>query len=207
MHDPVGKHSLTRKSRRRGYTRGAIIVGALAAAVLVPELPSVAQPISVPGVGNVEIPDIPPNILDPLATPQAQSLISQAPPQVQQVVNQVLPGQSVGARALAAAQTRLGTPYRWGGADPNGFDCSGLVSWSYAQAGMRVPRTSYEQAHFGTPVPLNDLRPGDVVIYNHGEHAALYAGNGQIVQAPRTGDRVKYSPVGSMPIAGARRAG
>jgi cell wall-associated NlpC family hydrolase len=112
---------------------------------------------------------------------------------------------TVGQRALSAAQTRLGTPYRWGGTRPGGFDCSGLVEWSYAQAGVRLPRTSWAQSHVGRPVRLSDLRPGDVVIYNGGEHAALYAGDGRILHAPHTGDRVRYAPLHSMPILTARR--
>jgi cell wall-associated NlpC family hydrolase len=183
-----------------------------------------AQTISVPGVGNFDMPDMPRNVTDTLNSPQVQatynspqvqSLINQSPIQVKQVVTQVanqvmhpeavpgapVPGPtmavgaSAGQRALDAARTQIGTPYVWGGQAPGGFDCSGLVKWSYSHAGVEMPRTSFEQAHVGAPVSFHDLRPGDVIIYNGGEHAALYAGNGKILQASTYGEPVKYSNI------------
>jgi cell wall-associated NlpC family hydrolase len=185
-----------------------------------PAIPAMAQTISIPGVGNFDIPDVPQNVRDAVASPQVQSVIKQVAPQAPQVaaaatavVDQVThpqaaapapaPGASfafgatAGQRALAAAQTQIGTPYVWGGQAPGGFDCSGLVKWSYAHAGVKMPRTSFEQAHVGAPVPLSQLQPGDVIIYNGGSHAALYAGNGKILQAATYGEPVKYSDMHS----------
>ncbi|NUS44448.1 MAG: C40 family peptidase [Mycobacteriaceae bacterium] len=194
----------------RVTARGAIIAGAVASAALASAGAAAAQTVTVAGIGAVEVPALPQPVLDQLSTPQAQGLISQAPPQVKQTVDQLLPQiapKSVGERALDAARTRVGTPYIWGGQNPGGFDCSGLVKWSYSQAGVRLPRTSQQQARFGKPVAPSDLKPGDVVIYNGGTHAALYAGDGNILQAPHSGDRVRYSPLNSMgKITAVRRA-
>ena len=63
--------------------------------------------------------------------------------------------QTVGQKALAAARSVIGSPYVYGAAGPNAFDCSGLTSWAYAQAGKQIPRTSQAQASAGTPVPLD----------------------------------------------------
>ncbi|HET8590622.1 MAG TPA: C40 family peptidase [Nakamurella sp.] len=85
--------------------------------------------------------------------------------------------------AVAAALTRLGYPYIYGAAGPNAFDCSGLTSWAWAQAGVTIPRTSAGQATLPY-VPLDQLQPGDLVTYySPVHHVALYIGNGQIIDA------------------------
>jgi cell wall-associated NlpC family hydrolase len=204
--------------------RGAIIAGAVASTTAaLPVIPAMAQTLSVPGVGNFDVPDLPQPIQNALAQPQVQQavnqVVNQAPPQYQQaatqVMNQVMHpsvpaptvamGATAGQRALDAARTRLGTPYVWGGQAPGGFDCSGLVKWSYAQAGVQMPRTSFEQAHVGAPVSVRDLRPGDVVILNGGGHAALYAGNGRILHASVSGQPVEYGDLHYGEIVTARR--
>lgn len=113
---------------------------------------------------------------------------------------------------ISALRAQLGTPYVWGGAAPGGFDCSGLVYWAARQAGIRgVPRTSQQQFRVGTPVPMNGLRPGDLVFMNYegvgATHVGIYVGNGQILEAPHTGDVVKTLPVSAFAghILGARR--
>jgi peptidoglycan DL-endopeptidase CwlO len=214
----VGRHSLVRESRLRGPVRGALLAGAVAGSTAaMPAVPAMAQTLSIPGVGNIDIPDLPQNVRDAAASQQVQDAIKQIAPQAPQVaaaasavVEQVAHpsaapvagpsfeiGATSGQRALDAARTQIGTPYVWGGQGPGGFDCSGLVKWSYAHAGVHMPRTSFEQAHVGAPVSLNDLRPGDVIIYNGGSHAALYAGNGRILQASTSGEPVKYSDMHS----------
>lgn len=113
-----------------------------------------------------------------------------------------------GKRALTYALNQIGKPYVWGAEGPNSFDCSGLTSSAWAYAGRLIPRTSQEQWRRLPRVPLNQLRPGDLVIYYKGaSHVAMYAGNGQVVQAPRTGQRVKLSPLASNPLHGAVRPG
>ncbi|MBA6439513.1 C40 family peptidase [Streptomyces sp. GMR22] len=113
-----------------------------------------------------------------------------------------------GRRALAYALNQIGKPYVWGAEGPNSFDCSGLTSSAWAYAGRTIPRTSQEQWRRLPRVPLSQLRPGDLVIYYKGaSHVAMYAGNGQVVQAPRPGQRVKLSPLASNPLQGVVRPG
>jgi cell wall-associated NlpC family hydrolase len=96
------------------------------------------------------------------------------------------------AAALSAGQTRIGDPYVFGATGPSSFDCSGFVMWAYAQAGVSLPRTSYEQANVGPHLSMGELQPGDIVIMNGGEHVGLYAGNGILLHAPHTGAVVRY---------------
>ncbi|MEU6536004.1 NlpC/P60 family protein [Streptomyces sp. NPDC047000] len=106
------------------------------------------------------------------------------------------------AAAFAAAQTRIGSPYVYGATGPSSFDCSGLTSWAYAQAGVSIPRTSQAQANAGTRIySQSDLRVGDLVIfYGDQHHVGLYAGNGQVLHAPRTGTVVRYEAISNMPF-------
>ena len=110
------------------------------------------------------------------------------------------------AAALAAARSALGKPYVWGANGPSGFDCSGLMQWAYAQAGVSLPRTSQAQAHAGRQVPLSEARPGDIVTYHtDASHVGMYAGDGQVIHAPYPGAPVRYDPVGMMPVASVTR--
>lgn len=97
-------------------------------------------------------------------------------------------------RFLAAAMSRIGEPYLWGAAGPNAFDCSGLVQWSLAQAGVAMPRVAADQARTGPLLRLGQLRPGDLLFYhtdptapNYISHVAIYIGGGWMLQAPETG--------------------
>jgi peptidoglycan DL-endopeptidase CwlO len=104
--------------------------------------------------------------------------------------------------AFSAAQTKLGSAYVYGATGPSSFDCSGLTSWAYAQAGVTIPRTSQAQANAGTRIySASDLKVGDLVIfYGDQHHVGLYAGNGQVLHAPRTGTVVRYESIGNMPF-------
>ncbi|PIJ37087.1 peptidoglycan endopeptidase [Mycobacterium heckeshornense] len=108
---------------------------------------------------------------------------------------------------VAVARTVIGKPYQWGAAGPDSFDCSGLIFWAFAQIGVQVPRTSQEQAVGGDPVERADLRPGDVVtFYPDASHAALYSGNGNIIQAATYGVPVEEVPIAQGgPFHNARR--
>lgn len=112
---------------------------------------------------------------------------------------------TAGERAVEAARSKLGTSYSMGSNGPDSFDCSGLVQWSYAEAGVDLPRTSYGQLATGTPVGLDELQPGDLVSFYGGGHSALYAGEGRIIHASTYGVGVTESSIGSMPVTGARR--
>ncbi|MER6029118.1 NlpC/P60 family protein [Streptomyces sp. NPDC001851] len=110
------------------------------------------------------------------------------------------------AAAVAAARSAVGRPYVWGANGPAGFDCSGLMQWSYAQAGVQLPRTSQEQRFAGRQVPLSEARPGDLVVYrSDASHVGMYVGNGQVIHAPYPGAAVRYDPVGMMPISSVTR--
>lgn len=98
-------------------------------------------------------------------------------------------------RAVQAALSRLGRPYVWGATGPDRFDCSGLVKWSYAQAGMPLPRTTYDQINAGVPVARADIRPGDLV-FPHTGHVQMAIGDNLVVEAPHAGAPVRISPLG-----------
>ena len=103
---------------------------------------------------------------------------------------------SAAAVAVAAAEGRVGDPYVWGAAGPGAFDCSGLVMWAYAQAGVYLPHYSGAQYDDTIHIPMSDLEPGDLVFpADPGVHVAMYIGNGEIVQAPYTGANVQIVPL------------
>ena len=114
---------------------------------------------------------------------------------------------------LSAALSRRGMPYIWGAAGPGSFDCSGLVQWSYAQAGVRMPRVAADQARTGPAVPVSQLQPGDLLFYHtdptdpgYISHVAIYIGNGLMIQAPEPGMNVEVVPANIGPeFAGAIR--
>ncbi|MCZ4097791.1 hypothetical protein C8250_014465 [Streptomyces sp. So13.3] len=110
------------------------------------------------------------------------------------------------AMAVAAARAAIGSPYVWGSTGPSSFDCSGLMQYSYRKAGVSLPRTSQEQKHAGHQVPLDQARPGDLVIYrDNASHVGMYVGGGRVVHAPYPGARVRYDPVNMMPISAVTR--
>ncbi|MGW0532575.1 NlpC/P60 family protein [Streptomyces sp. NPDC003032] len=102
------------------------------------------------------------------------------------------PASGRGAAALNAAATQLGKPYVSGGTGPNSFDCSGLTQWAYSQAGVSLTRTTYTQQNDGTKIGRGELKPGDLVFFNNLAHVGLYAGNGQVLHAPKPGAVVRY---------------
>ncbi|MET9621369.1 C40 family peptidase [Streptomyces sp. NPDC006464] len=109
------------------------------------------------------------------------------------------PASGRAAAAVIAARSAIGKPYVWGATGPSAFDCSGLMVWSFRQAGISLPRTSSAQRYAGRQVPLSQAQPGDLVTYrSDASHVAVYAGNGQVIHAPYPGARVRYDPVGMM---------
>ena len=104
-------------------------------------------------------------------------------------------GDSAGEIAAAAARTKIGFAYTYAGNGPNSYDCSGLTAWAWAQAGISIPRVSYEQANF-PEVPLDQLQPGDLVTYySPVSHVAIYVGNGMVVSAADEELGIVYVPV------------
>ncbi|MFJ9056853.1 NlpC/P60 family protein [Streptomyces sp. NPDC102409] len=121
-------------------------------------------------------------------------------------LSSVRPPTEEGGEAVRFAVEQIGKPYVWGAEGPESFDCSGLTSQAWSDAGRTIPRTSQEQWRQLPRVPVGSLRPGDLVVYfPEATHVALYIGNGLVVQAPRPGASVKVSPLASNPLLGAVR--
>ena len=101
-------------------------------------------------------------------------------------------------KMVTAAISRVGLPYVYGAAGPKAFDCSGLVKWSFTQAGVAMPRVAADQAMTGPAVSVSQLEPGDLLFYRtdpadraYISHVAIYIGSGKMVHAPRTGEKVQ----------------
>jgi cell wall-associated NlpC family hydrolase len=121
-------------------------------------------------------------------------------------LSSVRPPSREGEEALRYAVGQIGKPYEWGAEGPAAYDCSGLTSMAWERAGLTIPRTSQEQWARLPKIPLNDLRPGDLVIYfPEATHVAIYLGEGMVVQAPRPGSKIKVSPIAANPLLGAVR--
>ncbi|WP_278548142.1 C40 family peptidase [Paraclostridium bifermentans] len=103
---------------------------------------------------------------------------------------------------INTAKAQLGKPYVWGAEGPNSFDCSGLVYYVYGQHGIKMPRTSREQANVGTTISQSQLQPGDLIFSSTDgsggvNHVGIYVGNGQMIHAPKPGDVVKTTNINS----------
>jgi cell wall-associated NlpC family hydrolase len=108
--------------------------------------------------------------------------------------------ESAGDRAASTALQQVGVPYRYGGSSPAGFDCSGLVHYSYATAGISVPRTTSGQWAQMTPINEKDMRAGDLLFFEISgkmSHVGLYLGDGRFVHAPSSGRSVAIENLGS----------
>jgi cell wall-associated NlpC family hydrolase len=116
-----------------------------------------------------------------------------------------------GSAIVSEASKFLGVPYVWGGTSPSGFDCSGLVQYVFGQLGVEVPRGSVDQSEVGSPVAsLSQAQPGDLLFFEPGEngappgkpgHVGIYIGNGQMIDAPETGETVQVQAIPCTPIA------
>lgn len=115
--------------------------------------------------------------------------------------------------ALATAARMIGKPYRYGGASPRGFDCSGLVYYAYSQAGIRAPRSTREQYRQIKRIPVSQLQPGDLIFFRVSgkgvSHVGIFAGGDRFLHAPSSGKFVSYAslrnPYWKKRIAGAGR--
>jgi len=129
----------------------------------------------------------------PVVEPAAkQPSSSPASPRVERV--------TAGERAAAVALEQVGVPYRYGGSTPSGFDCSGLVQYSYTQAGVRVPRTTGQLWSAASPVGRGELRAGDLLFFSIAgkmSHVGLYLGGGRFVHAPSSGKVVSVETLTS----------
>ena len=113
-----------------------------------------------------------------------------------------------GVRATTVAANYAGTPYRWGGTTPRGFDCSGYTQFVYARLGIKIPRTSQAQFNSSRKVRKN-VRPGDLVFFFRTTtrtvyHVGIYAGNNRIWHSPRPGSEVHKAKIWTTKWAGGR---
>lgn len=108
----------------------------------------------------------------------------------------IVPAGAAGV-AIRAAESVIGTPYHWGGTTTSGFDCSGLMLWSWAHAGIHLPRTAAEQQQIGTLISNRaDLQAGDLVFFGSPAfHVGMYLGNGYMIDAPTTGQDVQIQQI------------
>ncbi|AVM64985.1 C40 family peptidase [Dietzia sp. E1] len=203
----MGAHSIkTSSTGRRVAAAGLLAAGAAVAgsgtASAAPVTVDVPVELRLPGVPAQVTIDVPEGIALPAGLQQAAQAAPAAPVEFATPAPEV----STGQRILDAATTRVGSPYAWGATGPSSFDCSGLTSWAYKEAGISIPRTSQAQIGGGTQVAKSDLQPGDIVaFYSGASHVGIYAGNGQVVHAPYSGTSVSYAPLDSMPFYGATR--
>ncbi|MGB3696763.1 MAG: C40 family peptidase [Gordonia sp. (in: high G+C Gram-positive bacteria)] len=188
----MAKHRLEqpgigRKAAKSAVLAGSIAIGGSLAFAAAPAAD--AAPVTIPNVGTFDIPGLPSQIV-----PKAPKVDLGTPQQVR------------AKQALANAESKIGSPYVYGAAGPNAFDCSGLLYWSYKQAGKIIPRDSYGQLGGGTPVAsLASAQPGDILIFNGGGHAGIYAGNGIFVHSSTEGVPVKRDKVKEWSLTGIRR--
>ncbi len=103
------------------------------------------------------------------------------------------------SRAADHALAMIGAPYRYGGVDPDGFDCSGLVHYSFRKIGIALPRDTYSLRKVGIEIDMNDLAKGDLVFFDQegkkSSHVGIYLGDGRFVHAPSTGGKVRADKI------------
>lgn len=132
-------------------------------------------------------------------TPLPAQASAAGPPGVAAPVAPVVAPTPAAQIAVDTALAQVGKPYVWAGAGPNVFDCSGLTQFAYRAAGIALPHSSRMQSTIGTPVPRDQLQPGDLVFfYSPVGHVGMYIGNGLMVYAPIAGDVVKVGAVNLM---------
>lgn len=192
-------------------TASAIAVGA---AVTMAQ-PAQAVPVVVPNTGlTFEVAGLEnvPNIANvPGVTEWVPSLAGQAEVVNYNAVNEAAapvaaPQVTNGQAIVDAARSKIGSPYVYGAAGPNAFDCSGLTSWAYSQVGKSIPRTSYAQAAQGTPVSRDQLQAGDIVaFYSGASHVGIYTGHGTVIHALNEGTPLSEHPLDYMPYHSAVR--
>jgi peptidoglycan DL-endopeptidase CwlO len=177
--------------------RAAVVAGSAAAAALFATVP--AAPAAAPAA--------------PPASPTV-TVSTAVVPLAARSATITLDPQAVAAAAPAAARKsamqkalgKVGSPYRYGAAGPNAFDCSGLVTWAFKSSGKSLPRTSSQLSRVGAPVSKSALQPGDLVFfYKPVSHVGIYIGNGKVVHASNRKSPVKVSDIGRMPFNSARR--
>ena len=193
----MAKHRLETPGAGRKVATTAVVAGSIAigGSFALAGGQADAAPINIPGVGTFDVPD---NLI-----PEGVQVPSIKPPKAIGTPQQVR-----AQEALRYAESKIGSPYVYGAAGPNAFDCSGLTMMAWAQAGVGLPHSSSAQMGSGARVSSNNLKPGDLVFYySPVSHVGIYIGNGQIVHAANPGTGVVVAGVFSMPFSGAVRPG
>jgi peptidoglycan DL-endopeptidase CwlO len=185
-------------------TRASIVAASAAAAAAFAVLPAQS-----PAAPNVPGPTVPgPTVPGPpVPGPPVPGPTGPAPA-VSTPVVLTSAGSPAAKRSSAVrnALSKVGSPYRYGAAGPHAFDCSGLVTWAFKNAGTSLPRTSRAMSAVGKSVSKSDLQPGDLVFfYKPVSHVGIYIGDGKIVHASNRKSPVKVSSMGAMPFITARR--
>ncbi|MBU3750411.1 MAG: NlpC/P60 family protein [Mycobacterium sp.] len=166
-------------------------------------------PVHPPGSPPSEPPPVPPAqpVVAMTPVPAAPAALPGLPTGLPKAPGSLpAPGHDVGTIVANAALSRLGAPYAWAAAGPDAFDCSGLVVWSFRQAGVTLPRSSQALASGGQPVPLDQMRPGDVIsLFPDASHVGIYVGNGRMVHAQFEGQPVVVESLFRAPIHNVRR--
>jgi cell wall-associated NlpC family hydrolase len=179
--------------------RAAVVAGSAAAAALFATVP--APPAATPAVA--------PTSPTAVMTAPVVRLAATKPAAITlnpQAITAAAAPAAVRASAMQKALGKVGSPYRYGAAGPNAFDCSGLVSWAFNNSGKSLPRTSSAMSRVGTPVSKSALQPGDLVFfYKPVSHVGIYIGNGKIVHASNRKSPVKISDMSKMKFNSARR--
>ena len=159
-------------------------------------------PVDAPAAAVAIPPTTRPEVIATTTTSTAPPL-SDPPPQTTTTTtlpspvaaNQPAPGAPL---AIAYAEAQLGKPYQWGGAGPDSFDCSGLVMMAWEQAGVYFPHLAQDQYDMTERIPFSDLLPGDLVFFGTPtdvHHVGLYIGNGEMIDAPETGQDVSIQSI------------
>ncbi len=142
----------------------------------------------------------------PVPPPGGDPAILAAPPGAIPPGDMAPPVGGHSATVIQAALSRIGSPYSWGGSGPSAFDCSGLVMWSFQQAGIALPHSSQALANGGEAVSMDQMQPGDLVTYySDASHVGIYIGDGMMVHASTYGTPVRVAPVDNAPIYNVRR--
>jgi cell wall-associated NlpC family hydrolase len=129
---------------------------------------------------------------------------SWAPAGVATIGSNGVAGSATGEAIVAAAAAESGKPYVYAAAGPNAFDCSGLVQYVFAQFGIALPHNAHAQMGYGTPVSAADAAPGDLIFFLDGGyayHVGIYAGGGQMYDAPNSGSTVGLHSIWSTNVA------
>ena len=169
--------------------RAAVVAGSAAAAALFATVP--AAPAATPATPPASPPVTVSSPVVPLAARSATFTLNP------QAVAAAAPA-AVRTAAMQKALGKIGAKYRYGASGPNAFDCSGFAQYIYKQLGRYLPRTAQQQYNATIHVPPSAKQPGDLIFFGTPDnitHMGIYAGNGYMWAAPRTGDVVKYEPI------------